>query len=683
MKRNRPSPQKRRRPPTSFKRILLSILLSLLVLGLFGVLSFQIYQQSEILRTLQENLTSLNRKSLRLSDGQNNIRESLGLPTIDLNDTNEALLVDEEELNPNLPFFQGLDALVLRQKREKSLELLQRFRTISQQKIPRIQIETRESGFTLSNESQKVKLLDASLLESTGEILVKGYDQSTFIPEQESGTPAIEIQNQYSDYLTALVTKYSSDKQKYERLRGEFEKWSSSFLENAQIKPFNLRWERASLFNGWRWTLLRSDKSVISQVELLQGEGVQFFFMGKSYSDLSSLTADLESGVTSEDLRPLKVGEFLFRKEYLENLFQSESFRLYVEQNGLSISPTPQQDGNSLYYNFSNQAGEVVGSFAILLATNEIYIMDQERQPIRSIKSFSPDSQLHLEGEERESAANDLPLASQSDEKIDLNDFYLLLVGKNSENTDTIIVGHLKRGEGVALLSVPRDIFLNKWRINTAYKYYGIEALKERLSQMLGVSLRRHIVVDMFAFIDIINQLGGIDVTLKEPLIDPTYRIREGGEWKTLSYPAGTHHLDGRSALRIARSRHTSSDFSRSLRQQTILKATQEKIRSNMTPKGVNTFFQIMQNYVETNLTISEAKDIFLFYRNSQILKNQVLSTSNVLFATYSNFLGRPFEEQEILRKDPDISDKGAWILVPKENNWSLIRRFAKNALQL
>ena len=75
----------------------------------------------------------------------------------------------------------------------------------------------------------------------------------------------------------------------------------------------------------------------------------------------------------------------------------------------------------------------------------------------------------------------------------------------------------------------------------------------------------------MFAFIDVINILDGIDVELSEDLVDPTYKVRNNGKWSTLYYKKGIHHVNGVEALRIARARHFTPVFSRDSRQQKIL----------------------------------------------------------------------------------------------------------------
>jgi anionic cell wall polymer biosynthesis LytR-Cps2A-Psr (LCP) family protein len=71
--------------------------------------------------------------------------------------------------------------------------------------------------------------------------------------------------------------------------------------------------------------------------------------------------------------------------------------------------------------------------------------------------------------------------------------------------------------------------------------------------------------------------MGGIDVDVPTTLDDPHYPDPVQGRIRLL-ITAGKHHLDGRLALAYARSRHSSSDYARMQRQQTLLLAIRNQI---------------------------------------------------------------------------------------------------------
>ena len=185
--------------------------------------------------------------------------------------------------------------------------------------------------------------------------------------------------------------------------------------------------------------------------------------------------------------------------------------------------------------------------------------------------------------------------------------------------------------------------------------------------------------MDMYAFIDIINILGGIDIELASDLADPTYKIRDNGVWTTLYYSKGKHHLNGLEALRIARSRHTSSDFGRSDRQQLILKGVKDKLNQlNVTDMNkVYSIFKTLDEYLDTNIPSMEMISIFLKYKNAEIEKKDGLSVFNVLYNTYSNI--HSLKDKSLQYEEG--FNRGAWILLPRNDDWNVIKWYINGLL--
>ena len=250
----------------------------------------------------------------------------------------------------------------------------------------------------------------------------------------------------------------------------------------------------------------------------------------------------------------------------------------------------------------------------------------------------------------------------------------------NQRNTDTLIVASLNLNLNKAtMISLPRDLFYKRTKINSIYRRFGADTLKNTVSEITGLRIDKYVMVDMYAFAELINVLGGIDVELTEPLVDPTYRVRdENGKWSTLYYPAGVHHVNGVQALRIARARHYTPVFSRDLRQQQILKAVKDKLQS-IGLSDINRLGRIIKlgfRYVETDISWLEA---FSLYRSCQdiTISQAVLSTNNVLCATYTNLLATGLAEDQV---DQEF-DKGAWIVIPLDNDWKVVKKFIEEKL--
>lgn len=211
----------------------------------------------------------------------------------------------------------------------------------------------------------------------------------------------------------------------------------------------------------------------------------------------------------------------------------------------------------------------------------------------------------------------------------------ILLVGKHSELTDTIMFLNLNTETRMAsVISIPRDFDYDGRKINSYYSSFGIHALVSAVEGMTGRKIDHYIVVDMYVFIDIINAIGGVPVTLEEALVDPTYRTCDAnGVCSTLYYPAGDYVLNGVEALRIARSRYTTSDFDRAIRQQLILEGLQEKAQS----LGLGDASKVMEilgymiNATETDITLDEAIVYYFRYQNFDLNTGHVLSSDNVL----------------------------------------------------
>lgn len=227
------------------------------------------------------------------------------------------------------------------------------------------------------------------------------------------------------------------------------------------------------------------------------------------------------------------------------------------------------------------------------------------------------------------------------------------------------------------MVSIPRDLYYNGRKINSYYAIYGTDGFIKVLENITGLKIHKYIIIDMFAFIEAIDAIGGVDVCLNNDLIDPTYRVKDDGKWSTLYYKKGCYHFTGVQALRIARSRHYSSDFARAKRQHKILVSIKEKFQ-DIGPSDMNIIYDliyILMKYVDTNTTPVEFGIAFMKYKDYGISAQYVLDTSNVLYSTYSNI----HLIQRTGGDTSEIENKGAYILLPKNNNWNVIKWYINN----
>lgn len=270
----------------------------------------------------------------------------------------------------------------------------------------------------------------------------------------------------------------------------------------------------------------------------------------------------------------------------------------------------------------------------------------------------------------------------------------ILLLGIGGEGheagylTDTIILASFSPSKNkLGLLSIPRDLFIKQpdknyyTRIN-AVKYRaeqegknGIAVLEKSIADITSISPDYHVVFDFSKFEELIDKLGGIDITLDEPVYDPLFPKGESQGYKEFYIEAGTHHLDGKTALMIARSRHSAwGDFDRALRQQKVIQAIWEKAKENPEGKieGLVKLFNLwdyFRNNIETDFGILEAKrmlDIFQKTENLAII-NKVLTSKM---------------DGELLNARVKFSDGIGLVLTPKDESWEEIREIAKDILE-
>ncbi|MDO8265945.1 MAG: LCP family protein [Candidatus Saccharibacteria bacterium] len=214
----------------------------------------------------------------------------------------------------------------------------------------------------------------------------------------------------------------------------------------------------------------------------------------------------------------------------------------------------------------------------------------------------------------------------------------ILLLGKGGPGheapdlTDTILLASIDPVQDeAALLSIPRDLYVEdalgtSMKINAVYSTAkqsklaksgktdadlqaaedaGLKAVKQTVSEVLGVPVHYYVMVDFTAFKEAIDTVGGITIDVKEPLYDASMAWLNGG--KSLLADEGLQTFDGTRALMYARSRHGSArgDFDRTERQREVILALQQKAMSMGTfsnPFKVVELLNTLGNNVRTDL---------------------------------------------------------------------------------
>lgn len=244
-----------------------------------------------------------------------------------------------------------------------------------------------------------------------------------------------------------------------------------------------------------------------------------------------------------------------------------------------------------------------------------------------------------LSAEQQPGASEDERAASEAQQNGDRR-LTILIAGSDEKLTDSMMLVRIDQEQDVArVLSIPRDLWYNRRKINEEYYHGGSAALLDAIAAVTGYEPDHYAIVDMAGFVEIVNHLDGIEITLDEDLYDPTLLTPERDAW--LEYSAGTHRVSGEEALLIARSRATTDDFDRSRRQASIL----EGLQSRLEELGVGdlaTLYRIGRTifqYVDTDIGVTRAVNLFLTYGIVSDFEREGLSIDNVLYNDHGTYL--------------------------------------------
>jgi LCP family protein required for cell wall assembly len=153
--------------------------------------------------------------------------------------------------------------------------------------------------------------------------------------------------------------------------------------------------------------------------------------------------------------------------------------------------------------------------------------------------------------------------------------------------SDTIML--IRTGGGhAARLSIPRDTVIEipghgLQKINAAHEYGGPAESVEVIKRWLGIPINHVVEVNFENFPQLIDAMGGVTYTGGCIVSNLDGGSADGGF--TLRLSAGTHHLDGKEALALARTRENlcapeDTDIQREEHQQALFTAMKSQLLS-------------------------------------------------------------------------------------------------------
>lgn len=212
--------------------------------------------------------------------------------------------------------------------------------------------------------------------------------------------------------------------------------------------------------------------------------------------------------------------------------------------------------------------------------------------------------------------------------------------GRSGYRTDTILLLTLNPSQGTAsLTSFPRDlyVYIPGWtiqRLNAAQAHGGFNMTALTFEYNFGVRPDHYILIDMSAFPNVIDNLGGVDVSVGQTLTD--HRDSYGD----YTVYAGVVHMDGETALWYVRSRASTNDFDRSRRHQEVLQACYDKLLSLDGISRAPDLFNLYNQSVSTDMTFDQMAEFLPLaaeLRDSSRLHRYAIGSGEVQNFTNTN----------------------------------------------
>ena len=200
--------------------------------------------------------------------------------------------------------------------------------------------------------------------------------------------------------------------------------------------------------------------------------------------------------------------------------------------------------------------------------------------------------------------------------------FNILLIGTD-ERTEEFSTN--ARGDACMLLSINKStgiihlIGFEGGMLTHTFRYGGAELMMKEIRECFKVDVTHYIRVNFNTFIEGIDAIGGVDISLTQAEVDYIlYRAEvEGNGIQQVT--VGLNHMNGATALSYARCRKIDSDWNRISRQRTVIQAAVDQVK-DLNVLELNSMLDTVLPLVQTNLTneeiLSLAMIVPLFWGN-------------------------------------------------------------------
>ncbi|HST06101.1 MAG TPA: LCP family protein [Chloroflexia bacterium] len=194
---------------------------------------------------------------------------------------------------------------------------------------------------------------------------------------------------------------------------------------------------------------------------------------------------------------------------------------------------------------------------------------------------------------------------------------------EHTPRSDTILLANIDTiSHTVRIMSIPRDLIVTipgygENKINAAYvfgEYYhepggGPALAVQTVSDLFNVPVDYYVTLNFDGFRSIVDAVGGIAVDVPYSIDDDSYPDDQDGDPNgtiTVHFDAGWQFMDGKTALRYARTRHADNDFARSRRQLQVIMAVRQKALSLDLLPSIPSLMDQLGGLVQTNIPFDQ-----------------------------------------------------------------------------
>lgn len=181
--------------------------------------------------------------------------------------------------------------------------------------------------------------------------------------------------------------------------------------------------------------------------------------------------------------------------------------------------------------------------------------------------------------------------------------------GESRARSDSMILVTVNRTtKTITMTSFMRDSLVEipghrSYKLNSAYQTGGMELLNKTLKHNYNVDVDGDIAVDFSQFKQLIDKLGGVDITLTQKEAE---HLNLGTNW---NLTAGKNRLNGEQALSYSRLRYIDNDYKRAGRQREVLQSLLNRYMSLPTMEMVS-MLDFIFPLISTNFQQDELKDL-------------------------------------------------------------------------